>query len=133
MKNKIVLAILILLISGLIFCYSSFYNSQIPKGFAPIDTLYHGSPNPNIKVFEPRNKGTRNKDEGQVVFATPSLKIAGCYLFKWDDSWVHQSVSWKNGDKANYQVTMVISDKARFEKADHGGTIYILPASGFHF
>lgn len=76
-----------------------------------MDVLYHGSANSNIKVFEPRNNHIRDKEEGPVVFATSSLKLASCYLFSWDDSWVHQSISWKDGNIADYQVIMVIADK----------------------
>lgn len=134
MKNKILVVILILLLSGSLFFYCSFHKNQTtPQGFAPVDVVYHGSPNSNIKIFEPKDEHIRNKDEGAVVFATPSLRVASCYVFKWDDTWVHQSISWKNGNKADYQVIMVISDRTRFEQKDHGGTIYILPAQDFRF
>jgi hypothetical protein len=133
MKSKVVITIIILLISGLAFFYIPSPKQKIPQGFAPLDVLYHGSTNNNIKVFEPRNNNIRDKEEGPVVFATPSLKLASCYLFRWDDSWVHQSIFWKDSNKADYHVVMVISDKIKFEKKDNGGTVYILPSQGFDF
>lgn len=133
MKSKILILIVVVLVSGLAFLYSPFPKQKIPQGFAPVDVLYHGSTNSNIKVFEPRNNHIRDKEEGPVVFATPSLKLASCYLFSWDDSWVHQSISWKDGNIADYQVIMVIADKKRFDKEDDGGAVYILPSQGFDF
>jgi hypothetical protein len=133
MKSKIVITIIILLISGLAFFHIPFCSREIPQGFAPTDVLYHGSTNANIKLFESRSTHIRDKEEGPVVFATPSLKLASCYLFRWDDSWVHQSISWKDSNKADYQVVMVISDKTKFEREDQGGAIYILPSQGFDF
>lgn len=121
-----------LLISGFIF-FTPFSQQQIIQGFAPVDVLYHSSTNGDIKVFEPRNNDFRDKEEGLMVFATPSLKLASCYLFVWDDSWVHQRLSWKDGKMADYQVSMVISDKKRFDNEGSGGAIYILPSKRFVF
>lgn len=132
-KNIILVLTVILFISGLVFLYIPSSKQQIPQGFAPVDVLYHGSTNSDIKVLKPRNNHIRDKEEGPVVFATHSLKLASCYLFCWDDSWVHQGISWKDGNMAEYQVIMVISDKKRFYKEDNGGTIYILPSEGFVF
>jgi hypothetical protein len=72
----------------------------------------------------------RDKNEGAVVFATPSIKLASCYLFRWDDSWVHQFIS--NKDNGSYEVFMVISDRKRFNAEDMGGAIYLLPPISFH-
>jgi hypothetical protein len=133
MKNRILVLTVVLLISGLAFLYIPPHKQKIPQGFAPVDVLYHGSTNSNIKVFEPRSEHIRDTDEGPVVFATPSLKLASCYLFRWDDSWVHQSISLKDDNIADYQVIMVISDKKRFNKEDKGGSVYLLPSEGFSF
>lgn len=133
MKKNILTTIFVLLISGLTLWYTAFHKQEISLNFIPGDVLYHGSTNTNITVFEPRSNSVRGKKEGPVVFATPSLKLASCYLFHWDDSWVEQSISLKNGNVFNYQITMVISDKTRFKKEDHGGSIYILPPEGFTF
>lgn len=133
MKIKITLTALLLLTSALMLCYLPCDNPSLPKGFAAIDVLYHGSTSQNIKVLKPQINHFRDKHEGALIFATPSFRLASCYLFSWDDSWVHQEVSYKNHNKANYEVTIVISDKERFIKEDKGGSIYILPAAGFEF
>lgn len=122
-----------LLIGGLILFYFYFNNQSQYKSFAPIDAVYHGSTNRNIKTFEPRSHHIRDEKEGSRVFATPSIRLASCYLFKWDDSWVHQSISWKENNKADYKIIMVISDKTRFHQEDFGGAIYILPAFNFKY
>ena len=98
----------------------------------PIDILYHGSKNKDIKIFEPRDQHTRDPSEGKVIFATPSLKLASCYLFEWDDSWVRQSISWKEVSR-DYDVFMVISDMEKLKKIDMGGSIYLLPIESFSF
>jgi hypothetical protein len=103
------------------------------KGFAPIDVVYHGSPNRNITTFEPRVEQVRDKNEGALIFATPSIQRASCYLFRWDDSWVNQSVDWNNDNKADFQFNMVISDDKRFKKLDKGGAIYLLPVKSFTY
>lgn len=123
----------VILLGIVLALYSIFQDQSFAQVLVPADVLYHGSTNRNIKVFEPRADSVRDKNEGPVVFATPSLKLASCYLFKWDDSWVDQPTPMPDGDKTDYQVVMVISDKSRFKKEDKGGSIYILPAHGFKF
>jgi hypothetical protein len=73
MKSKILILIVVVLVSGLAFLYSPFPKQKIPQGFAPVDVLYHGSTNSNIKVFEPRNNHIRDKEEGPVVFKVGKL------------------------------------------------------------
>ena len=92
--------------------------------------LYHGSGNREIKEFEPRSENVRDPKEGAVVFATPSIRLASCYLFKWDDSWVRQSI-YNSEDSS--EIYMVISDRKRFQALDLGGTIYFLPSRTFGF
>ena len=92
----------------------------------PSDVLYHGSVNRDIKALEPNALHVRNANEGPVVFATPSLALASCYTFRWDDSWVHQTVD-------NGKVTMVIGDKERFESQNAGGAIYLVSKDRFSF
>ena len=95
----------------------------------PTDVMYNGSPNREISIFEPRKENTRDESEGDVIFASPSIAFASCYLFRWDDSWVHQSVTF--GDKD--MVSMVIADRERFNKADSGGAIYLVSPRTFAF
>lgn len=126
------------IIKILIFFLALFFNYVYANEcenirFAPIDVIYHGSTNLNIKIFEPKSKNIRDSKEGAVVFATPSIGLASCYLFRWDDSWVHQSISWKEDNKSDYKITMVISDRKKFQRDDVGGAIYFLPARGFGF
>lgn len=115
---------------GLVVNASFAESSRIVKTQMLGDVLYHGSPNTSITVFEPRDEHIRKQGDGAVVFASPSIKIASCYLFKWDDSWVHQFVSTK--DDSGYEVYMVISDRKRFDEQDLGGAIYLLPTEGFY-
>lgn len=134
MKNKILVrTVVCVLIIGLPFLYIPLAKQKIPQGFVPVDVLYHGSTSSDITVFEPRNNNIRDIEEGSVIFATPSLKLASCYLFRWDDSWAHQSILWKDGNIADYQVIMVISDQKRFDDLDKGGAVYILSSQGFDF
>lgn len=134
-KNMIIrfVNIVKILIFASAFSFHSACADECKNKFAPIDVVYHGSTNLNIKTFEPKSEHIRDPNEGPVVFATPSIALASCYLFKWDDSWVHQLISWKDNNKSDYEITMVISDKKKFQKDDLGGAIYFLPARGFGF
>ena len=127
---KLMNKILVLSILGILS--SSGLLGAIDQKCAPIDVLYHGSKNKYVKIFEPRANHTRDLSDGKVIFATPSLKLASCYLFEWDDSWVHQSVSWKQ-ENSGYEVFMVISDMERLKKIDMGGSVYLLPIESFSF
>lgn len=129
--NNIIATLFIILAGGLVFCCRLSSIESTTSIYSPIDVLYHGSNNSNIKVLEPRNIYFRDKNEGSVIFASPSIRVASCFLFKWDDSWVDLSVSL--GSTNVYEVTMIILDKNRFKKEDKGGSIYILPVQGFSF
>ena len=99
----------------------------------PTDVLYHGSSNSMIEVLEPRQSHVRDNTEGEVIFASPSIKIASCFLFRWDDSWVNLTISSNDEDKSDFTVRMIISDRKEFNKRDRGGSIYLLPAENFTF
>ena len=117
----------------IIFIASSLCNlaySQEYKSNA-FDVLYHGSPNSNIEILEPRQLNVRDNAEGAVIFASSSIKVASCFLFPWDDTWVNMSVS--NDGKDDFKVTLVISDHAEFVKRDKGGAIYLVPSKDFIF
>ncbi len=86
--------------------------------------LYHASENKKITVFEPRAEQVRDSSEGPVVFATPHVDSAACFIVKTDDSWTQKSAF-------NDVQTMIISDKSRFEGQDKGGAIYKLPSDSF--
>jgi hypothetical protein len=55
----------------ILFLCNASYSSEIPQGFAPIDTIFHGSPTQNIKLLEPRNKSVRDGDEGSSNLCHP--------------------------------------------------------------
>lgn len=81
--------------------------------------LYHGSSQKNLKLLEPKDLTKRAGQTKSLVYTTPNKAYASCFLFVWDDSWVH--LSFKNGVH-----TMDIFDKQRFYETDHGGAIYVL-------
>jgi hypothetical protein len=126
MIRKSVLTLLV--IFGL---YSKAYAEDQKLSIVPFDVLYHGSPNPQIEILEPRQLNVRDNDEGAVIFASPSIKVASCFLFPWDDSWVNMNISSEYNNKADFTVTMVISNYAEFTKRDKGGAIYLVPIKDF--
>lgn len=95
---------------------------------------YHGSPNKELRMLEPRMKTTRSQHEGPVVFASPCPEVASCFLFDHDDSWTHLSIGYSFDDNIlKYTVTMVIADRDRFTQQDRGGSLYYLSPSKFIF
>lgn len=51
----------------------------------PVQFLYAGSDNLNIKLFEPRGDYTlEDKYVGKVVFATQDMRYASIYTFRWE-------------------------------------------------
>jgi len=111
--------------------YSSFFilhnHIVLPKDtILKPKVLFHGSTNKHIKSIEPRAIGTRDQSEGSVVFATPDIGFASCFLTRWNDSWIRQgSFDW-------YHFYIICSDKKRFLENDKGGAIYVLPSDDFH-
>ena len=95
----------------------------IPKLEKP-PVLFHGSRNPNIDMFEPRQEKVRDKNEGPRVFGTPSRAMASLFLVEVEKSWV----DFGTLDDAPY---IVISDEERFRNLDKGGVIYTLPNTTF--
>ncbi len=132
---------IILIICFFLYFFLNCYNDNIAfantksKGeitqSVPIDVVFHGSPNNNISIILPAVEHIRNGKEGPVVFATPSIALASCYLFRWDDSWVHQFIS--DNSQTGYEVYMIIGNKEKFYKLNNGGTIYLLPIHSFTF
>jgi len=86
--------------------------------------LYHGSPETQIEIFEPRAEGVRDKKEGPVVFGSPSRAFAAMFLVPSDDSWTTKS---RIGDSYYH----IISDRERYLREDKGGAIYTLPSLTF--
>lgn len=89
--------------------------------------LYHASDNRNIAIFEPRNEKVRDPKEGPVVFATPDISYASCFIVKTDSSW-NQISRWGK----DRPWVFICSDFERFKNNDHGGSIYVLPNNSFY-
>ena len=93
--------------------------------------LYHASTNKNIKKIEPRADSVRDSDEGPVVFGTPDISYASCFLLQGtNDSWLMIS-QWSNNPNKPGPWNFICSDRKRFEENDHGGTIYLMSPEGF--
>ncbi len=88
--------------------------------------LYHASQNRNLKIIKPKNKSSRDKNEGKVIFATSSKALASCFIVPTDDSWTNIGI--KNG-----KTYILISDKKRFLELDKGGVIYSISSESFNF
>lgn len=89
--------------------------------------VYHGSPGYEfIPILEPRAQTIRDEREGLVIFATPYIAYASCFLTRTDSTWV-QHGRFGSGNP----FYCVISNEARFRHADKGGTIYTLPGDTF--
>lgn len=89
------------------------------------EVLYHASPVKDIEVLNPDSQSTRDDDEGDVVFAAEDKALAAAFMVRWEDDWA--SVGRFDGE----DWFMVISDKDKFMRADHGGAIYTLPSDSF--
>lgn len=48
--------------------------------------FFHGSPNRNIEIFEPRSMYQRDSREGDVVFSTPAIGFAAVFMTTHDKS-----------------------------------------------
>lgn len=90
----------------------------------------HKLHNYNLIQLQPNSIHRRDKDEGGQVFATPSIALASCFLFRWDDSWVNLSTLTS---KQQSRVVLIIGDKERFLQQDKGGSIYLVPPQTFKF
>ncbi len=87
--------------------------------------LYHASRSKNVTEFEPRAETVRIPEEGPLVFGTPDVAYASCFIVPTADSWTQVSVF------DNSLHVMIISDQKRFKKLDKGGSIYFLPSDSF--
>jgi len=74
----------------------------LAEQLAPIDILFHGSNNANITKFEPGDEYFRDAEEGKVIFATPLISVASCFLFRWDNSWVYLYFNSQCENKSEY-------------------------------
>lgn len=87
--------------------------------------LYHASSRNDLKVIEPRATTVpKGFDHGPVVFVTDCFRFSTQFIVPTDDSWA-------NGGAFGDTCFFVISDRKRFEKADKGGSIYLVSSEGF--
>jgi len=93
------------------------------------EILYHASENKNIQEFEPRAESVRDKNEGNVIFATPDVALASCFIVPSTDDWTQKSIfTLPNGESIH---VLVVGDEKRFKETDKGGAIYSLPSDSF--
>lgn len=87
--------------------------------------LFHASSKSDLKVIKPRAATIpKGFDHGPVVFATDCFRFSTQFIVPTDDSWA-------NGGAFGDTCFFVINNRTRFEKADKGGSIYIIPSEGF--
>jgi hypothetical protein len=86
--------------------------------------LYHSSPIPDIEDVEPKQRKTRDPNEGPKIFATPDKRLATIFMTPTDGSWVASGLH-------NNIPYIVISDKDKYLQLDRGGVIYYLPVETF--
>lgn len=86
--------------------------------------LYHGSPH-KIEELEPQTKPHREKEEGELVYATSELTDAIMFLQKTDLTG-HFII---NNEKVAYVI--VVGDREKFMERDRGGHVYVLPSDRF--
>ena len=66
---------------SVIYCnYVFALDSQIE--LIPVDVVFHGTDKKDMTILEPKADHIRDKDEGAVVFATSSVRLASSYLFR---------------------------------------------------
>lgn len=99
-------------------------NQKSPEKKEKPEFFYHGSPH-IIEELEPRTKPHREKEEGNLVFATSEIADAVMFLYKTALTG-HFLV---DGKKVAYAV--IVEDREEFLKKDKGGHIHILPGDTF--
>jgi len=86
--------------------------------------LYHGSPNKNIAIFEPRAESIRDPKEGPVIFGAPDKVYASMFLVPSDDDWTSKG-------QFSGQYYQAIADEKRYRELDKGGAIYTFSSESF--
>ena len=93
--------------------------------------LYHASANKSVKILKPQRKSFRDKDEGEVIFATPDLAYASCFLVPGtSEEWIKIS-RWSKNPKKQGPWHFICGNKEKLLKQDKGGAIYVLPYDNF--
>lgn len=90
----------------------------------PVQYVYHASSQRNLRTIKPSNKKYRDIKESPLIFATPDLPLASCFLINWDDSWANLFIEEE-------EIFFVTNNLLRLTEADKGGVIYILKSDNF--
>lgn len=102
---------------------------SIPDKFKPCETwlhpntLFHGSPQIDIDIIRPKPLGSRCKGQ-PIVFASHHIALASLFMLK------HHG-KFACGRLPNGDIFFMTDDKRRCILEDHGGAIYIVPATTF--
>ena len=86
--------------------------------------LYHGSPNKNIEVFEPKVSHGTGDPYGKMVYASPDLAVSSIFLAKVEGR-------WSAGRFGNIPYALITVPREQFIEKDEGGVIYVLPNDTF--
>jgi hypothetical protein len=86
--------------------------------------LYHGSPDRNIEVFEPRISKGSGEAYGPLVYASPDLAISSAYL-------ADIPRRWSSGQFGDVPYALITVPRDEFIANDKGGCIYVLPTETF--
>lgn len=87
-------------------------------------TLYHGSPDTNITVLEPREESPGHKLPGKYLFATQHPELAAMFL-------APKLAPMQMSKFHNNFVLIAQCTEQVYKTADKGGAIYELPAESF--
>jgi hypothetical protein len=86
--------------------------------------LYHGSPNANINILEPREESPGHMLPGKYVFATQYKEMAVMFL-------APKAGPMQMSQFNDTYVLIACCPEQEFKKTDHGGAIYELPSGSF--
>lgn len=87
--------------------------------------LYHGSPNGEIKEFEPRISYGTGTNFGKLVYASSDIKIASIFMI--------DTQNWSVNFHENNPYVIMSEAREDVVKSDVGGYVYFLPSDTFSF
>ena len=89
------------------------------------DVVFHCSWQSGLTKIEPTAEKI-GQGEQQIVFASPSLAFASCFLMDWDDDWCHLFAL------QNRQIHFSHRDAEKFARQSAlPGSIYVMKAADF--
>lgn len=86
--------------------------------------LYHGSPNIDIDVLEPREESPGHAVPGKYVFASQHKELAAMFL-------APKVAPMQISQFGEEYILIANCTEQAYKNADKGGTIYALPAATF--